>query len=270
MSIHTRTLTKNTLSETDAVILCGGMGSRLRSVVNDRPKPMAEINDRPFLDILIDSFAEFGLRRFVLCAGYMSDIIRDYYSSSTGSRQFVISDEHKPLGTAGAIRNAAEHIRSDTFLVANGDSFCSVDLGAFYDFHSARNAFMSMVVTETQNTGDCGLVSLDDLQRIVGFEEKNQQSRSRYINAGIYLLQKGALSLIPGNTSFSLERDLFPSLINRDSYAFVTGGRLFDIGTPARFASAIKHLARDRLQLSCRHHPSVGPTCRKSFRINDR
>jgi len=250
LSIHTRTLTRNKLSETDAVILCGGMGSRLRSVVNDRPKPMAEIDDRPFLDILIDSFAEFGLRRFVLCAGYMSDIIRDYYTSRTGSRQFVISEEHKPLGTAGAIRNAAEHIRSDTFLVANGDSFCSVDLGAFYDFHSARNAFMSMVVIETQNTGDCGLVSLDGSQRIVGFEEKNQESQSRYINAGIYLFQKEALSLIPKNTSFSLERDLFHKLVGHNCYAFVTQGRLFDIGTPARFASAIRHLAKHSLEPS--------------------
>jgi len=185
--MHTRTLTENRLSETDAVILCGGMGKRLRPVVDDRPKPMAEIDDRPFLDILIDSFAEFGLRRFILCAGYMSDIIRDYYAAQSGSRQFIISDEYKPLGTAGAIKNAAELIRSDTFLVANGDSFCPVDLNAFHDFHLARHALMSMVVVETQNTGDCGLVSLDASQRIVGFEEKTQQSQSRYINAGIYL-----------------------------------------------------------------------------------
>ena len=248
--MHTKTPTNNKLSETDAVILCGGMGTRLRSVVDDRPKPMAEISDRPFLDILIDSFAEFGLRRFILCAGYMSDIIRDYYSSRTGSRQFVISDEHKPLGTAGAIKNAAEHIRSDTFLVANGDSFCSVNLAEFHDFHSSRHALMSMVVVETQNTGDCGLVSLDESQRIVGFEEKNQESRSRYINAGIYLFQREALSLIPADTSFSLEQDLFPNLVGQDCCAFPTQGRLFDIGTPAKLATAVKHLARNQLQLS--------------------
>ena len=248
--MHTKTPTNNRLSETDAVILCGGMGTRLRSVVDDRPKPMAEISNRPFLDILIDSFAEFGLRRFILCAGYMSDIIRDYYSSRTGSRQFVISEEDKPLGTAGAVKNAAEHIRSDTFLVANGDSFCPVDLGAFHDFHSARHVLMSMVVVETQNTGDCGLVSLDESQRIVGFEEKNQESRSRHINAGIYLFQREALSLIPADTSFSLEQDLFPNLVGQDCYAFPTQGHLFDIGTPAKLATAVKHLARNQLQLS--------------------
>ena len=257
--MHTRTLTKNKLSEIDAVILCGGMGKRLRSLVNDRPKPMAEINDRPFLDILIDSFAQFGLRRFILCAGYMSDIIRDYYTDKTSSvvwgsphhpRQFIVSEEQKPLGTAGAIKNAAENIRSDTFLVANGDSFCSADLSAFHDFHSARHALMSMVVIETENTADCGLVSLDDAQRIASFEEKNEQAKSHYINAGIYLFQKEALSLIPDNTPFSLERELFPKLIDQNCYAFPTEGRLFDIGTPKRFAAAIKHLAKDQLQPS--------------------
>lgn len=246
--MHTRTPISSKLRDIDAVILCGGMGSRLRTVVADRPKPMAEIDDRPFLDILIDSFCEFGFRRFVLCAGYMSQIIRDYYSNRTGSRKFVISNEHKPLGTAGAIKNAAKAIRSDTFLVANGDSFCPTDLAAFYDFHSARNALMSMVVLETQNTGDCGLVSLDASQRIVGFEEKNQQSQSRHINAGIYLFQKEALSLIPDNTKFSLENDLFPDLIKQNCHAFITGGRLIDIGTPERFATAIKHLAKKQLQ----------------------
>ena len=248
--MHTRTPTKNTLSDIDAVILCGGMGSRLRTVVDDRPKPMAEIDERPFLDILIDSFCEFGFKRFVLCAGYMSQIIRDYYGSRTGSQEFVISNEDKRLGTAGAIKNAARSIRSDTFLVANGDSFCSVDLAAFYDFHLARSALMSMVVIETQNTGDCGLVALDGSQRIVGFEEKNARSQSRHINAGIYLFQKEVLSLIPDDTKVSLENELFPELIKQSCYAFATAGSLIDIGTPARFAMAKKDLARKHLQLS--------------------
>ena len=253
--MHTRTPIKNKLSDIDAVILCGGMGRRLRTVVDDRPKPMAEIDDRPFLDILIDSFCKFGFRRFVLCAGYMSQIIRDYYNSRTRSCEFVISDEHKPLGTAGAIKNATDFIRSNTFLVANGDSFCPVDLGAFYDFHSARHALMSMVVLETRNTGDCGLVSLDASQAITGFEEKNEQSQGRYINAGIYLFQKEVLSLIPDGTSFSLEHELFPKLTNEACYAFVTRGRLIDIGTPARFAMAKKSLAQKHLQPSERGRP---------------
>lgn len=257
--MHTRTPTKNELNEIDAVILCGGMGTRLRPVVADRPKPMARISDRPFLDILIDSFCEFGLRRFILCAGYMSDVIRDYYADQTAPvgwglphhrPQFIISAESKPLGTAGAIKNAAEHIRSETFLVANGDSFCAADMAAFYDFHSARDALMSMVVVETENTGDCGLVSLDDSQRIIAFDEKNPQSGGAYINAGIYLFREEVLALIPADTPFSLERDLLPKLIQQDCYAFAAPGPLLDIGTPARLATAAKFLGERQRQLS--------------------
>jgi len=111
--MHTRTHTKSKLREVDVVILCGGMGSRLRAVVSDRPKPMARINQRPFLDILIQFFSGFGFRRFILCAGYMSQVIRDHYTRRAGPCRFVISEEHTPLGTGGTIRNAEKLIQSD-------------------------------------------------------------------------------------------------------------------------------------------------------------
>ena len=238
--MHTRTLTKNKLSEVDVVILCGGMGSRLRAVVDDRPKPMAQINQKPFLDILTDYICGFGFRRFVLCTGYMSEVIHDHYSHKTGSCQFTISDEHTPLGTAGAVKNAEKFIQSNPFLVANGDSFCSVDLAEFYDFHSARQALMSMVVLESENADDRGLVVLDDSQRINGFEEKKQERRSHHVNAGIYLFRKEVLSFIPEDTKFSLEYELFPKLTKQDCYAFVSHGQLVDIGTPERYEWAME------------------------------
>ena len=97
----TRNHIKNELANTDVVILCGGAGTRLSAVVADRPKPMAEMNQRPFLDILIDYFAAFGLKRFILCAGHMSQVIKDHYSKKEGSLKFIISEEKTPLGTAG-------------------------------------------------------------------------------------------------------------------------------------------------------------------------
>lgn len=253
--MHTRTLTNSKLSDIDVVILCGGMGTRLRAAVDDRPKPMARINERPFLDILIDSFCEFGFRRFVLCVGHMSEIIRDHYSRRTASRQFVISDEHKPLGTAGAVKNAAEFIRSEPFLVTNGDSICPVDLAAFYDFHSARQALMSMVVLDAQNSGDCGSVSLDASQRIIAFEEKGGERRGSHINAGIYLFQKDVLSFIPENVRFSLEYELFPKLVKQACYAFISDGQLIDIGIPKRYELARKCLAERQSQPDT----SIGP-----------
>ena len=233
--MQTRNLIENKLKEVDVVILCGGIGSRLRAIVDDRPKPMAQINQQPFLDILIDYFCGFGFSRFVLCTGHMSEVIQEHYSHKKGSLEFIVSNEQIPLGTAGSIKNAEKFIQSEPFLVTNGDSFCPVDLADFYDSHLSRQALMSMAVVESEETANSGLVTLDSLQRIISFEEKKAKARTGYINAGIYLFQKNILSLIPENTKYYLEYDLFPSLTNLDSFAFVSREELIDIGTPKRY-----------------------------------
>lgn len=226
------------------MILCGGVGSRLQGLVDDRPKPMAQINRQPFLDILTDYFSRFGFRRFVLCTGHMSEVIRDHYSHRSDSLEFVISDEQSPLGTAGSVKNAEQFIQSDPFVVTNGDSFYAADLAEFYYFHLEKQALLSMVVAKSDNADGYGTVTLDGLQRILGFEEKKQKSRSGYINAGIYLLQKDVLSFIPAGTKYSLEHDLFPELTNHLCYAFVGHEQLIDIGTPDRLESAKRFFSR--------------------------
>lgn len=236
--MQTTNRTKNNLSDIDVLILCGGLGSRLAPVLGDRPKPMAEMNHRPFLDILIDYFAEFGFRRFILCTGHNSEVIQDYYSQKDSCLRLVISNEQAPLGTAGAVKNAQRFINSDPFIVANGDSFCSADLGEFYNFHLSKQSLMSMVVTESEDTADCGRVVLNDLQQIVCFEEKKQENRKGYVNAGIYLFQKQVLSFIPEDSGFSLEYDLFPMLTDKGCYAFISSDELIDIGTPLRYERA--------------------------------
>ncbi len=241
--MQAKNLTNPKLGQVDAVILCGGLGSRLAGVVNDRPKPMAQMGQRPFLDILIDYFSHFGLRRFVLCTGHRSQFIREYYERRDDSLEFVISDEPSPLGTAGAVKNAEALIRSNPFLVANGDSFCPADLAGFYDFHLAKRAAMSMAVVEAQNRNDAGLVAIDDCQRIVGFEEKGSRRHGCCVNAGVYLFQREILSLIPPNTKYSLEYDLFPKLVAQRAFAFAVSRPLIDIGTAERYESA-KHFFR--------------------------
>lgn len=233
-----RNIIKTKLQEIDVVILCGGIGSRLAKIVNDRPKPMAKINQQPFLDILIDYFAKFGLRRFVLCTGYMSEVIKEYYSQKSSPLEFVISEEQIPLGTAGCIKNAQKFIKSEPFFVANGDSFCSVNLFEFYNFHLLKQSIMTMAVTESEETKNGGLVRFDKSQRITGFEEKKIKSQNGYINTGIYLFQKNILSLIPEHTKYSLEYNLFPGLTNQNSFAFVSHQKLIDIGTPERYTQA--------------------------------
>ncbi len=234
------TINKKRIEEIDVVILCGGMGNRLAPIINDRPKPMALINQQPFLDILTGYFSRFGFERFVLCAGYKSEVILAHFIHNNSSLEFVISEEKSPLGTAGAIKNAQYLIISNPFLVTNGDSFCTADMTEFLKFHSDREALMSMVVTGTENTESYGSVFLDDSQRIIGFEEKKDIDKHGYINAGIYLFQKEVLPMIPAGMKYSLEYDLFPQLAGRNSHAFITNEKIIDIGTPNRYKQAIE------------------------------
>ncbi len=227
----------------DTVILSGGEGKRLKGVVADRPKPMAEVNGRPFLDILIEYASSYGLDRFILCAGHMADYIDDYYRDNKKSGEVIISKEGQPLGTAGAVKNAERFIQSDHFIVMNGDSFCPVDLDKFHDFHFKKGARLSIVVAENEDSGDAGSLVLDEDGRVIQFEEKARQGRA-LVNAGIYLFERQILSIIPANVKYSLEYELFPGLIGDKFYGFITDKKLIDIGTPDRYEKAKRFLSR--------------------------
>ena len=231
------------MTNTDVVILCGGLGTRLKSVVADRPKPMAEVGSRPFLDILIGHLRRSGFRRFILCTGHMSEAIEAYYHTAPSGVEIVISREPGPLGTAGAVKNAQRHIRSDPFLVANGDSFCDVDLVGFVESHLTKTATFSMVVVQATDTLDYGTVIVDADQRIVGFKEKADTRTTAYISAGLYLFSKAVLADIPAGIKTSLEYDIFPQLVGRQCYAFTGRGPVLDIGTPERLRTARHILA---------------------------
>ena len=194
----------------DVVLLCGGQGTRLRQVVSDRPKSMVTINNRPFLDLLIQYFRTFGIRRFILCTGYKAEIIQSYYSQRYKDIEIIFSHEQTPLGTAGAVKNAEPLIQTDPFLVANGDSFCRVDLVDFLQFHQSRQALLSLVVTQSNNPDDYGSVLLDQEGRIVSFSEKQAGQRKSAVSAGLYLFKQKTLKYIPEQTKVSLEYEIFP------------------------------------------------------------
>lgn len=222
----------------DVLILCGGKGSRLRDVVKDKPKPMADIKGRPFLDILIDHMAAYGFQRFILCAGYKGEIVRGYYRNKHSTFDILISQEIKPLGTAGAIKNAQSLIRNDPFLVMNGDSFCSFDLRMFINFYKNKKASFLMALVKAKGAQDYGVVNIDASKRIISFNEKVKAKRDSFINAGIYLLEKNIFSLIAPEKKLSLEYDIFPKIVNERFYGYITEGELIDIGTPDRYAKA--------------------------------
>jgi NDP-sugar pyrophosphorylase family protein len=223
----------------DALILCGGLGTRLRAAVADRPKGLADIAGRPFLDILMDDLVRQGVRRVVLCAGFGADQIAARYAGRRDA-EVILSVEEKPLGTGGAVRLALQHVSSRTFFVLNGDSWCSVDLAALQAFHAAKDAALSIVVVEQAGRDDAGTIALAPDQRVASFDEKlGAGNRLRYVNAGIYVMHRSIVAGVPENASASLERDVFPQAARGGRcYGFPVPGPLVDIGTPERYRAA--------------------------------
>lgn len=199
----------------------------------DRPKALAEVGGRPFLDILLAELEAQGLRRFILCTGHGAEQIAARYRDREG---FAFSVEERPLGTGGAIAHASSQIRTDPFIVVNGDSFCRVSYRALLDFHRARNAVLTIVGVPRDARGDVGAIRADAEQRIVSFEEK---MGGGHASAGIYVMSATVLAAARKKTPCSLEFDIFPELAaTRRCYVFPVDTSLVDIGTPERLRAA--------------------------------
>lgn len=224
-------------SELTAAILAGGLGTRLRSVVSDCPKVLADINGRPFLAYLLDQLATAGIKRVVLCTGFQASLVRDVLGDDHGGLQLSYSEETAPLGTGGALRLALPSLNSDPVLVLNGDSYCDVDLGAFSQFHQERQAEATVLLTQVPDVARYGKVRVDAEDRVLGFDEKGGTGPG-WINAGVYLVEQSLLIGIPEGRSVSLEREMFPAWIGRRFYGCRQAGRFIDIGTPESYAQA--------------------------------
>ncbi len=231
------------MADVDAVILAGGLGTRLRSVVADRPKVMALINGRPFLNYLFDQLITAGIARVVLCTGYLSQQIHDCVGDSYRTLSIIHSKESVALGTAGALRLALPMLQSDAALVMNGDSFCPVPLEAFWVSHLSSKAAASLVLARLSDTGRYGRLQLGAGHEVISFEEKGGTPGPGLINAGIYLIHRGLIDEIAIDRTVSLEREVFPNWIGRGFYGFETDAKFLDIGTPNSFARAAAFFA---------------------------
>jgi NDP-sugar pyrophosphorylase family protein len=231
------------LSAITTAILAGGLGTRLRSVVSDRPKVLAEVNGRPFLAYLLDQLTAAGVRRTVLCTGYLGEMVEQVFGDSFGAMQLLYSRETQPLGTGGALREALPKLHSSTVLVLNGDSLCEVDLPAFVETHVASHAAVSLVLTRVDDTSRYGRVETEADGRVRSFVEKAESQGPGWINAGVYLIERSMLQSLPAGVDISLERTVFPSLIGRGLYGNCCGGRFIDVGQPESY-----HAAREFMQ----------------------
>lgn len=225
----------------EAIILAGGLGTRLRSAVPDLPKCMAPVAGRPFIGHVMDYLLEQGIEHFIFSLGYKHDVIEKYIDRVYGALDYVFAVEKEPLGTGGAIREACKVAEDPQVIVTNGDTMFRATLPSLSAVHVAHNALVTLGLKPMRDFDRYGIVDIDPDGRVIGFEEKQPRS-SGLINAGLYGLNVTEyLASAPPSGVFSFERDFLEP--------HVAGGRLFgypedayfiDIGIPEDYKRAQK------------------------------
>jgi D-glycero-alpha-D-manno-heptose 1-phosphate guanylyltransferase len=229
------------IQNVDVVILAGGLGTRLRSVLEDVPKVLAPVNGRPFLDLILDSLKEWKqVTRVVLAIGYMSEKVIDRYKDNKKYPfEIDFSIEETLLGTGGAIKKALAQTGSDLVLALNGDSFIDVCFNDFYQYHMDAHADMTIVLKRVDASDRYGLVEMDIKKRIIAFKEKFlSDEQFGYINAGMYLFKRELFDDACQDQVISLEKELIPRLLSKNIYGHIGQGKFIDIGIPETLSRA--------------------------------
>ncbi|MDP1622153.1 MAG: nucleotidyltransferase family protein [Bacteroidales bacterium] len=223
----------------EAIVLAGGLGTRLQKVVSDLPKSLAQINNRPFLEYLFDYLIFQGVTRVILSVGYKHDLISGHFGNQYKSLPVQYSIENEPLGTGGGIRLALWKVEGQRALVMNGDSLFKLDYKALMAYHIKKKPDATIALRKLKDTGRYGSVSLDRTRRITGFKEKARVSGSGYINGGVYVIEKYFLMEPEFRGRFSIERDCFEQYYPElKFYGFPADGFFMDIGIPEDYLKA--------------------------------
>lgn len=230
-----------------AVILAGGLGTRLRPLTETRPKPLIPILDRPMIEYTLSSLPK-EVDRAIIAVSYMGDELKAYFEDRPKSHcEFIVVTEDKPLGTGGAIKNVERYI-DDTFLAFNGDVICSLHVDKMLEFHRRKRGIGTIALWRVEDVSRYGVVELDEHMRIHQFKEKvpKEKAPSDLINAGAYVLEPDILAYMDAGKAISIERDVFPCVIKRGLYGFQFDGHWVDAGTPASFLEAQGLVLKDR------------------------
>lgn len=227
-----------------AILLAGGLGTRLRSVVSDRPKPMALIEDRPFMEYVVRGLARFGITDIIFAVGYKGSMVEEHFGDGTafGIRASYAYEEEL-LGTAGAIKNAGRFVTEDSFFVLNADTFYRIDYGRLVTIKEENGLDMALVLREVPDVSRYGAAVLDGVM-LTGFNEKAKEAGPGTINGGVYLMSRKLLDEIPAG-KVSLEHEMIPGWMKegRRLGGFVNDGYFIDIGVPDdyfRFQEEVK------------------------------
>jgi NDP-sugar pyrophosphorylase family protein len=264
-----------------ALILIGGMGTRLRPLTCHTPKPLLPIVNKPFLEYQFELLRRHGVREIILCVAYLSHEFENHFG--TGNKwglKLRYVHEKEPLGTGGAIRNAARYIDEPT-LIFNGDILTDIDLTGMLKYHKQKNAFITIALTRVKDPTIYGLVETSKNGKIERFLEKPSwdEVTCNTINAGMYLFEPDVMKFIPENINFSLERGLFPNLLVQgfDLFGYAFNGYWLDIGTVEKYMQAHGDLITGcvKYKLPGRRHNSglwggKNLSCGKNTVINDK
>ncbi len=219
----------------ECIVLAGGLGTRLRSVVADKPKCMAPVNDKPFLYYLLQYLIKQGITHVVLSLGYKSEQVIEWCQQAGLPIAFSYAIEAEPLGTGGAILNAVSHLKGNECFIVNGDTFFDVSLPAFHNFHQQVQSKLSLALKPMREFERYGSVQLDQDARITAFLEKKYCDEG-LINGGVYLTSKQYLESLQLPTQFSFEKEVLePEVKNGQLYGFISETYFIDIGIPADY-----------------------------------
>jgi D-glycero-alpha-D-manno-heptose 1-phosphate guanylyltransferase len=232
---------------TEAIVLAGGLGTRLRAAVPDLPKPMAPVAGRPFLEWLLERWIAQGVTRFVLSVGYRADAIRAHFGVRYGGAEIDYAVEERPLGTGGGLLLAAARLAGAApFLVLNGDTLLDVKWRALASFHEKRGADLTLALIGNSGEGRYGGVQMDADGRIGAFGVQGAAAA----NGGVYWIGPRALQGFGAGKALSLENDLLPALIARGArmYGLRCTGGFIDIGLPEDYARAAAFLVEEKTE----------------------
>ena len=239
----------------EAILLCGGLGTRLRSVVSDRPKPMADIAGKPFLHYLVKMLSESGVRHLIFALGYMGEQIEAYFQSGEEyGLSISYSYEDSPLGTGGAIRNALSKVSGENVLVLNADTYFRTDYESLLREQLKNKVAMTIASRKIEDISRYGAILKDESGRILRWNEKMSSDqvealRPGEINGGIYVMQKSLIEKIPEGKQ-SLENDCIPAWLKDGVYlqAILSDGYFMDIGIPEDYAQFRKDIENGTIE----------------------
>ncbi len=225
----------------EAIILAGGLGTRLAHVLPGTPKPMADISGRPFLERLLSRLNKKGMEHIILAVGYKADLIENYFSDHLQPMELLFSTEDEPLGTGGCIKKAIGMAKDENILVVNGDTFFDCDPQLLFQQHGECDADLTLALKYEENPSRYGSVRIDPDGRVRGFSEKGK-SDAGLIHAGVMVMKRHLLDAMP--EKFSFETDF---LAKRYQDLRIFGhrfeGYFIDIGIPEDYERAKKELS---------------------------